>query len=521
MSLDPGAIARRLVVGIAGLRLARAEKQWLDHWKPSGVILFARNCVTPAAWRRLIAELREVLPPGGECCADHEGGPVSFLQALAGRPPAPRTLGELDDVRLTRRVHRETAERLRDLGLDRVLAPCCDVLREPVNPVIGARSFGCEAELVARHAAAAMEGLAEGGLKGCPKHWPGHGATKADTHEQSTDDPVAVLRAESESGAGRTIEAADAGPVTREPAADRDVFSIDHRPFHAALTAGADALMIGHLPAGAGRPPLTLDAQGLARLRSALGPATLLFSDDVSMGALRAPLASLGVTAPDARASGLVDPADLTIDWLRAVAEAGCDRMLLRGIPWRALPSSELQASDLPCVSACGPDLLRTGPPSAVYAQARLRAAGSIMLRHGDTGLLWFDTTGGDRLGEAVDLSSAIDVWWPNTLRVDAGVHAGDSGGAAFAGPGPTRICARILVTAHRPLTAVHAQRLLGLAAAGGVALAAGHPSLAADIRRLLGPDWHVDALYDCAEPDLAPLNTMTAARPPRSVDSP
>ena len=50
------------------------------------------------------------------------------------------------------------------------------------NPIIGVRSFGSDAELVARHVAAFVEGLEAGGIAACAKHFPGHGDTLEDSH---------------------------------------------------------------------------------------------------------------------------------------------------------------------------------------------------------------------------------------------------------------------------------------------------------------------------------------------------
>lgn len=507
MSGVAGEMAGRLIVGLDAPALGADERRWLAHWRPAGVILFARNCGTPASWRRLVGDLRAVLPADSELCADHEGGPVSFLQAVAGRPPALRTLGDLDDTDLTRRVHYETGKRLRTLGLDRVLAPCCDILSESGNPVIGARAFGAEPERVCRHAAAAMTGLGEAGLKGCLKHWPGHGATRVDTHETGAEQAAQGPRP-----AGAAPRAAPASAI--------------RRPFLAALAAGADALMIGHLPVAAGRPPLTLDSAELAALRRRLGAAVRLYSDDVSMGALRAPLAERGIESPDGLERGLVDPAGLPAGWLLALAAAGCDRLLLRGIPWRALPlpgmvSGPVAGHEAPAdaANAAPPaatppavviDLLDTGPPAAVYTEARHRAGRAVALRHGADGLLWFDTTGADRLGPAGALLGAAQAWWPQAVYLEAGAEMPPSSQGPFA---------RLLVTAHRPLTVGQARQLGSHVAQEGIALAAGHPSLADDLRRLLGPGWRLDALYDCAGPDLAVLGATGA--PPAASAAP
>lgn len=468
MSVHLDDLASCLIVGLAGPALAPAERRWLERWQPAGVILFARNCEDAASWRRLTDELRAVLPDRAELCADHEGGPVSFLQAVAGRPPAARTLGLLDDPDLTLRVHRETGRRLRALNLDRVLAPCCDVLSIVQNPVIGARAFGDDSDLVARHVRSAMAGLREADLSGCAKHWPGHGATAVDTHD----------------GAAAAIAAAGS-------------FSVDHAaPFTAAVAAGADMVMLGHLPAGAGRLPATLDPPAISAARSRFGPAVKLVSDDITMGALRPGLLTRGIAAGDGRDGGLVDPACLPVAWLEALFAAGSDRLLIRGIPWRALPLPDSEPGPaLPCVPRpC--DLIRTGPAAPVYAEARRLAVAGIALQPGPERLLWVDATAGDRLGEAASLRPLLERPWPHLERVDADAdrHA------------PGEPAGLLLLTSHRPLTVAQATLVRALAAPRGQGLAAGHPSLQGDLERLLGADWRIDSLADLAAVDLLPL---------------
>lgn len=463
MNQDLQAVAARLIVGLVGPDLDPAERRWLAHWRPAGVILFARNCRDLPRWRRLLGELQAVLPPGAEICADHEGGPVSFLQAVAGRPPAPLSLGDLDAPDLTRQVHRLTGERLLELGLTRVLAPCCDVLTRLHNPVIGARAFGRDPVTAGRHAAAAMAGLRDAGLAGCAKHWPGHGATLVDTH------------------AGPAGEAASAGAAA---------------PFLAAVQAGADMVMLGHLPAGGGRPPATLDPQAILDLRRRLGAGLALVSDDVTMGALRAPMAARGIDAGDGLQEGLVDPALLPAAWLELVAAAGCDRLLLRGIPWRALPPAGGERG--PGLPPLQPplDLLPHGPASPLYDEVRRLATAAVALRPGPAQLLWFDATRGDRLGEAATLLPQLERLWPQITHLEAAADR----------LAPASPWSSLLVTSFRPLSIAQVEVLRAVTATEGVALAAGHPSLAGDLRRLLGATWRVDAIYDLAGDDFGAL---------------
>ncbi len=463
-------LAACLVVGLAGPEPMAAEWAWLAAWRPAGVILFGRNVTGPAQAASLCARLRAAVP-GLEVMVDHEGGPVAQMVAAAGRPPAAWALGVLDDTALTQSVCRESGRRLAALGVTRVLGPVADVLEHPRNPVIGARAFGGDAALVARHVAAAVRGYREAGLKVCVKHWPGHGGTATDSH----------LALEEHLVAGCDL------------------------PFAAGLAAGADAVMVGHLPVAAdaaGRPRLaTLDAGYLAATRARLGatggPAPLLVADDVTMGALRAPMLAAGVPAPDDLAGGLVDPGVLPAAWLLRLRDAGCALLLIRGIPWGALPLPAGAVAPQVAVAAPGVpvvDGLADEPTAWRAARARLWEAAAAGWADRADEVDWLDLTAGDRWGAADQRGGAV--FAARLAGLFAGVRRVGPAGSGTIGP-------RLLVTSHRPLPV---GALRGRAApAAGIAVAMGHPSLADDLRDWLGIGWAIGQVYDCDVADLAP----------------
>jgi hypothetical protein len=434
--VDGPQLARRLVVGLEGHWPSARETGWLRAWQPAGVLLFARNVRDGTQLTALCRRLHALLPPGGEIMADHEGGAVSVLAEAIGRPPAPFGLGLLGDEELTECVHAETGRLLRVVGVDRVLAPCADVLSEPRNPVIGARAFGDEPVLVARHVAAAVAGLGRGGVAVCLKHWPGHGGTRTDTHEQ------AAL-----GGSG-----------------------LHDEPFAAGLRAGADGVLVGHMiiEEGGGDRPACLDQRILEGART-LGlecgrPGLRLLSDDVTMGAL---IPALGPSlagqerfAPPAR-PGLLDPALLPLEWFLAIAAGGCDLLLCRAIPWLAFPlpapgghaTGDAEPPDQPAGAAM------TG--IAAYREARQRlgvlaatATGSPRGRR----VLWLDASAGDRWGGSERLANLLTAAAPtlgmSITRVPADQLSAVQPCAALTrldGDGADRP-ALLLVTAHRPL---------------------------------------------------------------------
>ena len=57
-----------------------------------------------------------------------------------------------------------------------------DVHTNPANPIIGDRAFGTDARVAAAQALAFWRGLESAGVRGCGKHFPGHGDTATDSH---------------------------------------------------------------------------------------------------------------------------------------------------------------------------------------------------------------------------------------------------------------------------------------------------------------------------------------------------
>ena len=92
-------------------------------------------------------------------------------------------LGALDDDMLLYDYGREVARQCRRMGIQVNFAPVLDVNDNPLNPVIGDRSFGESPELVARHAIAFARGLEDGGVMAVGKHFPGHGNSSEDSHK--------------------------------------------------------------------------------------------------------------------------------------------------------------------------------------------------------------------------------------------------------------------------------------------------------------------------------------------------
>ncbi|QOC93183.1 glycoside hydrolase family 3 protein [Micromonospora craniellae] len=242
MGLDPG--LRRLALGtLLAAYPGPVPPDWAVELVADGLAghtLFGTNIHRPEQVAAATAALR-----GGRSdvlvAIDEEGGDVTRLAHATGSPyPGNAALGAIGDVALTRRVYHAIGTELAALGITVNLAPTVDVNSTDDNPVIGTRSFGADPVQVAAHSAAATTGLQAAGVAACAKHFPGHGATIADSHHElpTVDVPPELLR-------------------------QRDL-----PPFAAVIAAGTKAVMTAHIrvPALTGDGPATFSRAVLTDL---------------------------------------------------------------------------------------------------------------------------------------------------------------------------------------------------------------------------------------------------------------
>jgi beta-N-acetylhexosaminidase len=173
--------ARTLIVDLPGPDLTPEQGRFLALHSFGGVCLFARNITTPERTARLVRDLRDALGHDALMATDQEGGAV--LRRLdVPHAPTPQALGRLNDVEAAREAGRVAARGIIELGLNWNYAPSLDVNVDPLNPVIGERSFSADPQVVAELGVAWAQGSEEIGVMSAVKHFPGHGDTRTDSH---------------------------------------------------------------------------------------------------------------------------------------------------------------------------------------------------------------------------------------------------------------------------------------------------------------------------------------------------
>ena len=254
-------IGQLLIAGFSGTAIPVELRTIAREFSLGGVILFARNVEAPEQVAELAREARDLTPDTPPWVGvDQEGGRVARLRRPFTEWPPMRTLGRANREDLARRFARALADELSAVGITLDFAPVLDVLTNRANIAIGDRAFADDAAIVARLGSAVIDELQRAGLAACGKHFPGHGDTRADSHDEL--------------------------PVVEHPP-DR-LRAIEFEPFRAAVGAGVASLMVGHIVAVAfdDARPASLSPFIVRLIRDELRYDGVVFTDDLDMGAI-------------------------------------------------------------------------------------------------------------------------------------------------------------------------------------------------------------------------------------------
>src|SRR5215813_11109864 len=255
-------MGRLLIAGFNGNQIPVELRSIAREFGLGGVILFGRNIEAPEHVAELCYEAGRLVPDLPLWMSiDQEGGRVARLKAPFTEWPPMATLGRSGDPRLAERFARALAAELKAVGVTLDYAPVLDVMTNAKNPVIGDRALATTADEVARLGATIIRTLQAEGVAACGKHFPGHGDTSVDSHDEL--------------------------PLVEHPP-DR-LRAVEFVPFRAAIEADVATIMTAHVfvPALDDTRPATLSKRTITDiLRRELKYEGVILSDDLEMKAL-------------------------------------------------------------------------------------------------------------------------------------------------------------------------------------------------------------------------------------------
>lgn len=286
-------------------QMENAIREIFAKYPVGGIVQFAADLYSPeqiTAYNALLQKAAEIPLFLG---IDEEGGTVARLAnhsafdlpqyqsagavGASGNPEDALEMGEVIGAYLG------------EYGFNMDFAPVADVNTNPNNPVIGNRSFSSDCNVAGQMAKAMAEGLEEQGIVPVFKHFPGHGDTAQDSHEE-----VAY--------SGKTLE---------------ELQACEFVPF-SGLTEN-QCVMVGHiaLPEVTGdMTPATLSSEIVTGLlREKLGFRGLILTDSMVMEAITDNYSSAeaSLLALEAGCQIILQPADFpsAFDGIVEAVEAG------------------------------------------------------------------------------------------------------------------------------------------------------------------------------------------------------
>jgi beta-N-acetylhexosaminidase len=175
-------IGQLFMIGFHGTSLPGWLIKFIETNHIGFVILFSRNINSIPQVVELTGAIHSLgkVPP--LIYTDQEGGTIVRFNEMAATVVSPMGIAAAGSPEYAESAGRIIGEDMQICGIDGVFAPVLDVNIEENNPVIGIRSFSDQPEVVIEYAQRFCQGLSVSKTLACGKHYPGHGAAKADSH---------------------------------------------------------------------------------------------------------------------------------------------------------------------------------------------------------------------------------------------------------------------------------------------------------------------------------------------------
>lgn len=253
---------------VGQLFLARCRKETalddIRQYQLGGLVLFGRDFddETLGSMQKRLKAYRAAGNIPLLLAVDEEGGTVVRISShpvFRGEPfPSPRQAFQSGGLELALSLESEKAYLLHTLGLNVNLAPVCDIALAP-GSFLYSRSLGADPITTGQYVSGTLERMAEYGVGGVMKHFPGYGEN-GDTHVTGILD-------------SRSLE---------------ELEGKDLIPFRAGIQTGLGAILVSHnrIAALDADTPASLSSAVIGYLRDTLAYDRVVITDDLSMGAL-------------------------------------------------------------------------------------------------------------------------------------------------------------------------------------------------------------------------------------------
>ncbi|GKX65710.1 glycoside hydrolase family 3 [Clostridium sp. TW13] len=263
MTLDEK-IGQLVIAGVDDFSNNEHSKTLINTYHVGGFILFKQNIDNTNQTINLLNSLKQTNSNSRVPLflgVDEEGGRVSRLPSELKKLPPNKSIGKINNTSFSNKIGQVLGEELNSFGFNVDFAPVLDINSNPLNPIIGDRSFGRNSFMVSKLGIATMNGIQSKNVIPVIKHFPGHGDTSVDSH------------------IGLPIVNNDLKRLN----------ALELVPFSNAIKSGADMVMVAHilLPKIDSQNPASFSKVIITDiLRKSLKFNGVVITDDMTMGAI-------------------------------------------------------------------------------------------------------------------------------------------------------------------------------------------------------------------------------------------
>lgn len=256
-------IGQMIFSSISGTELGAEEEKLIHQYKVGGIIVNKKNITSPSQMVAYMNSLKEENKNNVPLFfgIDQEGGRIAKLPGDLRAIPSHFEIGKQNDPSFALEIGTVLGKLVSSFGFNVNFAPVLDINSNPENPVIGDRSFGNNPDVVSKLGIQMMKGIQGENIIPAIKHFPGHGDTSVDSHDEL--------------------------PVVQKTMPELEQMELI--PFKQAIAEGADMVMIAHilLPSIDLEFPSSMSEAIITDLlREKIGFDGVVITDDMTMEAI-------------------------------------------------------------------------------------------------------------------------------------------------------------------------------------------------------------------------------------------
>lgn len=256
-------IGQMIFSSISGTELGAEEEKLIHQYKVGGIIVNKKNITSPSQMVAYMNSLKEENKNNVPLFfgIDQEGGRIAKLPGDLRAIPSHFEIGKQNDPSFAFEIGTVLGKLVSSFGFNVNFAPVLDINSNPENPVIGDRSFGINPDVVSKLGIQMMKGIQGENIIPAIKHFPGHGDTSVDSHDEL--------------------------PVVQKTMPELEQMELI--PFKQAIAEGADMVMIAHilLPSIDLEFPSSMSEAIITDLlREKIGFDGVVITDDMTMEAI-------------------------------------------------------------------------------------------------------------------------------------------------------------------------------------------------------------------------------------------